>query len=106
MSSIDSNPDGQAVLGQKYAYATASLILGIASYVQILGLEKAILAIVFAWLALKRNPAPLLREHRGWAKIGLALGSVVLVLLPTVLILNLDRIRPVVDALMKLQNAK
>jgi hypothetical protein len=43
------------ILGQKYAFATASLILGISSFVSLLGLEKAILAIVFGWLALRRD---------------------------------------------------
>ena len=37
------------ILGQKYAFATASLILGIVSFVNLLGLEKPILAIVFGW---------------------------------------------------------
>ena len=36
----------------------------------------------------------------------MALGSLVLVLLPTILMLNLDRVRTVIDALMKLANGK
>ena len=63
-----------AVLGQKYAYATASLIMGIVCFVNFAGLEKAVLAIVFAWLALKREPGPQLTERRRWARIGGAMG--------------------------------
>ena len=102
------NPDVQShtVLGQKYAFATASLLTGIAGYVHFLGMENAILAMVFAWLALKRDPAPPLRDRRGWAKAGLTLGAVLFVLLPTVLLLNLDRLRLVIDALRKLQIPK
>jgi hypothetical protein len=51
------------ILGQKYAFATASLILGISSFVSLLGLEKAILAIVFGWLALRATPAPIAARH-------------------------------------------
>ena len=42
-----------AALGQKYAYATVSLVLGAASFVNLLGIEKGILAIAFGMLALK-----------------------------------------------------
>ena len=90
------------VLGQKYAFATASLIMGIACFVSLLGLEKAILAIVFAWLALRTQPEPALKEHRTWAKAGLVLGIVPLVLVPVLLILNYDRVRQLIEVLSKL----
>ena len=90
------------VLGQKYAFATASLIMGIACFTSFLGLEKAILAIVFAWLALRGKPEPALNEHRGWAKAGLILGILPLVIVPTLLILNFDRVRQLIDVLSKL----
>ena len=90
------------VLGQKYAFATASLIMGIACYTSFLGLEKAILAIVFAWLALRGQPEPALTEHRGWAKAGVVLGILPLVIVPTLLILNFDRVKQLIDVLSKL----
>jgi hypothetical protein len=65
-----------AVLGQKYAFATAALLLGIASYLSLLGMEKAILAMVFAWLALKAAPAPVLDRRRNWGRAGAVLGAV------------------------------
>ena len=45
----ESNQESQAhtVLGQKYAYATISLILGIACFINLAGLEKALLAVIF-----------------------------------------------------------
>ena len=94
------------VLGQKYAYATASLIMGIVCFVNIAGLEKAGLAIVFAWLALKSEPGPRLTERRLWARIGGALGLFVLIFIPTLVLLNLDRLRLVIEALQKLSEAR
>ena len=94
------------VLGQKYAYATASLIFGIICFVNFAGLEKAVLAIVFAWLALKADPGPQLTERRLWAKIGASMGLFVLILIPTLILLNLDRLRIIIEALEKLSEAK
>lgn len=104
----ESNHESQAhsVLGQKYAYATISLILGIACFINLAGLEKALLAVIFAWLALKSTPAPALTTRRIWAKIGLVLGILVLVAIPTLIILNLDRLRVILDLLMKLSDGK
>ncbi|HSE21832.1 MAG TPA: hypothetical protein VLB68_09230 [Pyrinomonadaceae bacterium] len=94
------------ILGQKYAFATASLILGILSFVNLLGLEKPILAIVFGWLALRATPAPLLKEHRVWAKTGVVLGTIILIAVPTLIILNFDRLREFVDVLSKLNGGR
>jgi hypothetical protein len=94
------------ILGQKYAFATASLILGICCFVNLLGLEKAILAIVFAWLALRTTPEPALKEHRLWAKTGLVLGILPLIILPVIIILNLDRLREMIDVLSKMSGGR
>jgi hypothetical protein len=103
----ESNHESQAlVLGQKYAYATISLILGIACFVNLAGLEKAVLAVVFSWLALKSTPAPKLKSRRVWAQAGLVLGIAVLVVIPTIIIFNLDRLRIILEALMKLSEGK
>lgn len=104
----ESNKESQVhiVLGQKYAYATISLILGFACFINLFGLEKAVLAVIFAWLALKPTPAPRLRARRVWAKTGLVLGTVSLVVVPTIIILNFDRLRVIVETLMKLSNGK
>ncbi len=102
----DNDTRGSLILGQKYAFATASLILGISCFVNLLGLEKAILAIVFSWLALRTKPEPILKEHRVWAKAGLVLGILPLIILPIILIFNFDRIREIIELLSKLEGGR
>jgi hypothetical protein len=104
----ESNQESQAhtVLGQKYAYATISLILGIACFINLAGLEKALLAVVFGWLALKSTPTPILKARRVWAKTGVVLGTLVLIVIPTIILLNLDRLRVIVEALEKLSEGR
>ena len=94
------------ILGQKYAFATASLILGISCFVNLLGMEKAILAITFSWLALRESPEPVLKEHRGWAKAGLILGILLLIIMPSIILLNLDRIWEIVDCFSKMSGGR
>ncbi|MGI8837226.1 MAG: hypothetical protein ACR2H4_11395 [Pyrinomonadaceae bacterium] len=102
------NHESQAhtVLGQKYAYATISLILGLACFINLAGMEKAVLAVIFGWLALKSSPTPVLKARRVWAKTGVVLGVIVLVVIPTIILLNLDRLRVMVEALMKLSEGR
>ena len=94
------------ILGQKYAFATASLVLGIFSFVNLLGLEKPILAIVFGWLALRAKPEPLLTEHRVWAKAGVVLGTTILIMVPTLIILNFHRLQEFIQILSKLDGGR
>lgn len=94
------------ILGQKYAFATVSLILGVFSFVNLLGLEKPILAIVFGWLALRANPEPRLIVHRLWAQAGVVLGTIILIVVPTLILLNLDRLRELIDVLSKLDGGR
>jgi hypothetical protein len=69
-------------------------------------MEKAILAIVFAWMALKPSPAPVLKDRRVWAQTGLVLGTIMLIVVPTIILLNLDRLRTLIEALVRLSNGK
>ena len=94
------------VLGQKYAYATVSLILGLACFVNLAGMEKAVLAIIFARLALKATPTPRLSARRMWAKTGLALGALVLLIVPAIIILNLGQLREAIEVLIKLDEGR
>jgi len=96
----------RAVLGQKYAYATASLILGIVCFINLAGMEKAALAVIFAWLALKSNPVPVLKERRTWAKAGLVLGTLVLILVPTVIFVFFNRLSEVIEVFSKMSNGR
>ncbi|MFN2511928.1 MAG: hypothetical protein ABR568_10860 [Pyrinomonadaceae bacterium] len=106
MSDINQESQAHTVLGQKYAYATISLILGIACFINLAGLEKALLAVIFGWLALKSTPAPILKARRVWAKTGVVLGTLVLIIIPTIILLNLDRLRALVEALAKLSEGR
>ena len=106
MSVSNHDSQSQIVLGQKYAYATVSLVLGLACFVSLIGLEKAILAVVFGWMALKSAPAPALKARRVWAKTGVVLGTLVLIVVPTIIILNFDRLRVIIEALTKLTEGK
>jgi uncharacterized protein DUF4190 len=103
---VENQTRNSLILGQKYAFATVSLILGIFSFINLLGLEKPILAIIFGWLALRTTPEPRLNEHRVWAKTGVVLGSIILIVVPTLIILNLDRLREFIDILSKLNGGR
>ena len=97
------SPMEASILGQKYAYATASLIAGISCFVNIIGLEKALLAIILGYLALRKHPLPRLDSHRRWAQTGIALGSILLVTLPTLIMLNWNRIAEFIGTLHRMQ---
>ena len=99
----DKNLNQGIVLGQKYAYATAALLVGIASYIQLLGIERALLAIIFAWLALRKTPEPHLDNRRLWAKVGLALEVVMLILVPTIVAFKFETLQELMIALENLQ---
>lgn len=103
---VENQTKESLILGQKYAFATVSLILGIVSFVNLLGLEKPILAIVFGWLALRTKPAPQLIEHRVWAKTGVVLGTIVLIVVPTLIILNFHRLQEIIEILSKLDGGR
>ena len=94
------------ILGQKYAFATVSLVLGIFSFINLLGLEKPILAIVFGWLALRAKPEPRLNQHRMWAQVGLLLGAVILITVPTLIIVYFDRLREFIEILSRLNGGR
>ena len=94
------------ILGQKYAYATVSLLLGILCFINLAGMEKAVLAIVFGWLSLRANPAPRLRERRSWARAGIVLGALVLILVPLAIALNFNRLRELVEILSRLSSGR
>ncbi len=102
---IDENKNAM-ILGQKYAFATVSLVLGIFCFINLLGLEKPILAIVFGLLALRAKPDPKLIAHRVWAQVGVTLGTIVLILVPTLILLNLDRVRELIEILSRLNGGR
>jgi hypothetical protein len=106
MNTNEMESKNSLILGQKYAYASISLILGISCFVSLLGLEKAILAVIFGWLALRAKPAPHLKEHRIWAKTGVGLGLGALLFVPILLILHFDRVREIIELFSKMSGSK
>jgi hypothetical protein len=63
------------------------------------GLEKAIFAIVLARQALKPSPQPPLEQRRGWARVAVGLAVAHAVLVVSVVLLNLDRLATLLEAL-------
>lgn len=74
--------------GRREGLATAALALGVLSFIQLLGTEKALLAIGLAVLALR---GATLRRARGLAFAGLALGCLYLALAVVTLVLYRDK---------------
>jgi hypothetical protein len=106
MSGDEQRDRANVVLGQRYAYATIALLLGVASFVNVLGFEKAILAIIFGRLALKSEPGPALKNHREWAQTGLVLGVLQGVLILVLVFLFRNELLEALQALQRLQDAK
>jgi hypothetical protein len=106
MKEPNQNDSAAIVLGQKYAFVTVALVLSIGSFISLLGMEKSILAIIFACLALRSEPGPPLHDRRRWGMVAIALGVIHVVLMPTLVLLNLDKIKAVLQLLMTLQEGK
>ncbi|HEX7778583.1 MAG TPA: hypothetical protein VF424_05060 [Vicinamibacterales bacterium] len=87
------------VLGQRYTLATLALGLALLSFLNLAGLEKAIFAIVLGVKALRPTPEPALEQRRSWARVGIGLAAVHVVLVVTIVLLNLDRLSKLIDAL-------
>jgi hypothetical protein len=94
------------ILGQKYAYATVSLVVAILCFINLAGMEKAVLAIVFAWMALRTSPEPFLKERRIWAKTALVLGGLLLVIVPTIIFFTYERFHEIIEVIMKMSNGR
>ncbi len=86
------------VLGQRRAFATLALVVALLSFVNLAGLEKAILAIVLGIRALSSSPEPALDQRRNWARTAAVLGAAHIILVVTVILMNLDRLSKVIDA--------
>ena len=102
----EQHDNANVILGQKYAYATAALMLGLASFINLLGMEKAILAIIFARLALKSDPPPLLKNRRDWGHAGLVLGVLQVLIICTLVVIFRNELRDILELFMRLGEAK
>jgi hypothetical protein len=81
--------------GRSEGMATAALALGAVAFLNLLGVEKGILAIVLAVLSLRNAPA----GPRRRARIAMALGVVQLATVVTALVLFHDELRQLVELL-------
>lgn len=98
--------DSAFVFGQRQMLATLALVVALLSFLNVAGLEKAVVAIVLAARALKAGPGPRLEERRGWAWLAVGLATAHIVLLATVILLNLDRLPKLVAALRALADLR
>jgi len=73
-------------MGTKSKVAVAGLVMGIASFVNLLGIEKAAAAIVFGWLGLQEAEAEQ-KAGKRLAYAGIILGSAYIVTVTVLLIL-------------------
>jgi hypothetical protein len=87
------------VLGQRYTLATLALGVALLSFLNLAGVEKAILAIVLGLKALSLTPTPALERRRAWARWAIGLASAHVVLVVTLVLLNLDRLSALFEAL-------
>lgn len=93
------NRESAFVLGQRRTLAALALGLALLSFVNLAGLEKAILAIVLGVKALSTTPPPALEQRRGLARLAIGLAVAHVVLVVTIILLNLDRLSTLLEAL-------
>ena len=94
------------VLGQRYALATVALVVALLSFLNLAGMEKAVLAIVLGVKALSPVPPPALDQRRGWVRMAIGLASAHLLLVVTLVLLNLDRIPKLLETLRALSDLR
>ena len=94
------------IAGQRYAFASMAVVVGLLAFVNLAGIEKAILAVVLGARALSASPAPELSERRGWARAGVVLGCVQMTLLVGIIAANIHRIGRVIEVLRALSDLR
>lgn len=83
-----------------------ALALALLSFLNLAGLEKAVIAIVLGIKALRADPGPPIEQRRGWAHLAIALAAAHVVLLTTVILLSLHRLPKVLEALRALSDLR
>ena len=99
-------PDSAFVLGQRYTLATLAVVLALLSFLNLAGLEKAVLAIVLGLRALSATPGPPLEQRRGWARLGIGLAAAHVALVATVILLFVDRLPKLFEVLRALSDLR
>ena len=75
------------------AFAVARLVIGLLSFIQVIGIEKAAVAIIFGWLALRRTKPGGPEQGRNLAIFGIILGVVYIILVIIIVLRYLPQIR-------------
>lgn len=100
-----SSDQGQdLIIGQKLGFAAASLTLGVCSFISLLGVEKAILAIVFGALAMK-NSRHVPRKRLGLARFGVVLGVLHIALIAVLFIVFREDVMRLFEVLERFETA-
>ncbi len=82
---------------KKSKFAIVSLVLGIFSFVQLFGLEKGILAVIFGFLALNEISNHSEVEGKNYAWAGIVLGTLYLVLAITLLSMKFPQLKEYIE---------
>lgn len=77
---------------KKSRWAIVSLILGLVSFIQLLGIERAILAVIFGILALKEIEKETNINGKNIAYIGIILGIIYILIISVISIMHYSRI--------------
>lgn len=84
---------------KKSKFAIVSLVLGVFSFIQLFGLEKGILAVIFGFLALNEISNRPEVEGKNYAWAGIALGTLYLVLAITLLSIKFPQLKEFIETL-------
>lgn len=82
---------------KKSKFAIVSLVLGIFSFIQLFGLEKGILAVVFGFLALNEIQSDPEMKGKNYAWVGIVLGTLYLVLTITLLSIKFPQLKEFIE---------
>jgi hypothetical protein len=78
-------------------FAIASLVIGLFSFINVAGIEKAILAIVFGVLALKRMKQDERLAGNKFAKAGIILGGFSIILIISLIVRMYPKIKEIAE---------
>ena len=92
----------ELVTGQRLAFAAASLVVGLSAFVSLLGMEKAILAIVFGALALRNGATRSIGRLR-LARFGIGLGILQIALIAVLFAVFHDQVMAFFEHLERFQ---
>ncbi|MFC1674692.1 DUF4190 domain-containing protein [Candidatus Omnitrophota bacterium] len=96
---MEENQDSQEAKGKLSEFAIASLVIGIASLISLAGLEKAIIAIIFGALALKKMEKNEQLSGRNLATAGIVVALFSIVITATFIIKFLPKLKEQVKQL-------